>query len=99
MGPEGPRSFGPFHLKPKAHAKEEEVLEDERRESKLPECTTEDDPVLVRLKSREKKAPHRPRTSTRGLQKRFQAIWASYRGIGGEAAPGKAVTSVLNTHN
>ena len=45
------------------------------------------------------KAPHRPRTSIRGLQKRFQAIWANHRGIGGEAAPGKAVTSVLNTHN
>ena len=29
MGPEGPRGFGPFHLKPKAHAKEEEVPRDE----------------------------------------------------------------------
>ena len=74
MGPEGPRSFGPFHLKLKVHAKEEEVLGDERRESKLPECTAEDDPVLDRPKSWEKKAPHRPRTSTQGSQKRFQAI-------------------------
>ena len=25
MGSEGPRGFGPFHFKPKAHAEEEEV--------------------------------------------------------------------------
>ena len=29
MGPESSRGFGPFHIKPKAHAEEEEVLEDE----------------------------------------------------------------------
>ena len=29
MGPEGPRGFGPFHPKPKAHAEEEEVPGDE----------------------------------------------------------------------
>ena len=28
VGPEGSRGFGPFHLKPKAHAEEEEVLGD-----------------------------------------------------------------------
>ena len=36
VGPEGPRSFGPFHLKPKARAEEEEVPGDKWRESKLP---------------------------------------------------------------
>ena len=99
MGPEGPRGFGPFHLKPKAHAEEEEVPGDEWRESKLSECIAEDDPVLGKPKSWEKKTPHLPRTSIQGSQKRFQAIWASHKGMGGEAAPGKAVTSVLNTHN
>ena len=69
------------------------------RESKLSECTAEDDLVLGRPKSWEKKLPHRPRTSTQGSPKRFQAIWASHRGIGEEAAPGKAVTFVLNIHN
>ena len=69
------------------------------KESKLLECIAKDDPVLGRPKSWEKKLPHRPRTSTQGSLKRFQAIWASHRGIGREAAPGKAVTSVLNTHN
>ena len=71
MGPEGPRGFGPFHLKPKAHVEEEEVPGDELRESKLSEYTAEGDPVLGRPKSWEKKASHRPRTSIRGSQKRF----------------------------
>ena len=34
-----------------AHAKEEEIPEDEQRESRLPGCTVEDDPVLGRPKS------------------------------------------------
>ena len=29
VGPEGSRGFGPFHLKPKAHAEEKEVPGDE----------------------------------------------------------------------
>ena len=29
VGPEGSRGFGPFHLKPKSHAEEEEVPGDE----------------------------------------------------------------------
>ena len=66
VGPEGPRGFGPFHPKPKVHAEEEEVPEDEWRESKLSECIVKDDPVLGRPKSWEKKAPHLLRTSTWG---------------------------------
>ena len=31
MGSEGPKDFGLFHLKPKAHAEEEEVSEDEMK--------------------------------------------------------------------
>ena len=55
MGPEGPRGFSLVHLKPKAHAEEEEVPGDEWKESKLPECIAEGDPVLGRPKSWEKK--------------------------------------------
>ena len=51
VGLEGPRGFGPFHLKPKAYAEEEEVPGDEWREPKLPECTAEGNPVLDRPKS------------------------------------------------
>ena len=29
VGPEGSRDFGPFHFKPKVHAEEKEVSEDE----------------------------------------------------------------------
>ena len=49
---------GPFHIRPMAHAEEEEMLEDEQRESRLPGYTTEDDPVLGRPKSWKGKAPH-----------------------------------------
>ena len=31
VGPEGPRGFDPFHLKPKVHAEEEEVPSDEMK--------------------------------------------------------------------
>ena len=55
---------GSFHIKPMAHAEEEEMPEDERREFRLPECTFEDDPVLGRPKSQERKAPRCPRQSS-----------------------------------
>ena len=29
VGPKGSRGFGPFHIKPKSYAKEEEVFEEE----------------------------------------------------------------------
>ena len=63
MGPEGSRGFSLFHFKPKAHAEEEEVPKDELKESRLPECTAKDDPILGRPKSQERKAPRRPRQS------------------------------------
>ena len=55
----GSRDSSPFHIKPKAHAEEEEMPEDEQRESRLPGYTAEDDPVLGRPKSRKGKAPRR----------------------------------------
>ena len=57
------RDSGPFHIKPKAHAEEEEMPEDEQRESRLPKYTTEDDPVLNKPKSRKEKTPRRQRQS------------------------------------
>ena len=60
-GAKGSRDFGPFHIKPKAHAKEEEMPDDEQRESRLPGYTAEDDPVLDRPKSRKGKTPRRQR--------------------------------------
>ena len=48
----GSRDSNPFHIKPKAHVEEEEMPEDEQRESRLPGYTAEDDLVLDRPKSR-----------------------------------------------
>ena len=51
VGSEGSRGFGPFHFKPKTYVEEEEVPENKWRESRLRECTAEDDPVLGKPKS------------------------------------------------
>ena len=63
MGPEDSTGFGPFHSKLKVYAEEEEVFEDGRRKSILPKCTVEDDPVLGKAKSQDRKVPRRPRQS------------------------------------
>ena len=55
-GAEGFGNPSPFHTKPKAHAKEEEVSEDEQRRSKLLGDVVEDNPVLSKLRSRKEKA-------------------------------------------
>ena len=55
-GAKGFRDSDPFHIKPKAHAEEEEMPKDEQRESRLSSYTAEDDPVLGRPKSRKGKA-------------------------------------------
>ena len=44
-------SLSPLHTKPKAHAKEEEMPEDEQRESKQPRDIAEDNPVLGQSRS------------------------------------------------
>ena len=44
-------SPGPFHTGPWAHVEEEETLDDEQRESKLPRNITEDNLVLSQPKS------------------------------------------------
>ena len=38
--------LGPLHIKPMAHAEEEEMSEDEHRKSRLPGYTAEENPVL-----------------------------------------------------
>ena len=55
MGLKDLAKLGPFYIKPKAHAEEEEMSEDEQRESRLPGYTTEDDPVLGIPKSQKGK--------------------------------------------
>ena len=97
-GAKGSRDSDPFHIKPKTHAEEEEIPENEQRESRLPEYTVEDDPVLSRPKSQKGKAPRRQRQSPQGSQRRFRAQWASHRSMV-EVILGGAVTSALNARN
>ena len=57
----GAKEFGNpilFHIKPKAHAEEEEMFEDEQRRSKPLGDIAEDNPVLGELRSRKEKAAH-----------------------------------------
>ena len=54
----GAQGFGnpsPFHIKPKAHAEEEEMFKDEQRRSKLPRDIAEDNPALGEPRSRKEK--------------------------------------------
>ena len=67
-GAKGSGDSGPFHIKLKAHAEEEETPEDEQREPRLPGYTAKDDLVLGRPKSRKGKAPRRQRQSLRASQ-------------------------------
>ena len=49
---------GPFHIKPKAHAEEEEMSEDEQRRSELLGDIAEDNSVLGKPRLRKEKAAH-----------------------------------------
>ena len=57
-GAKGFGNLGPFHIKPKAHAEEEEMSEDEQRRSKLPGDVAKDNPVFGKLRSQKEKAAH-----------------------------------------
>ena len=48
----------PFHIKPKAHAEEEEMSKVEQRRSKLLGDVTEDNHVLGEPRPRKEKVPH-----------------------------------------
>ena len=56
-GAKGIGDLGPFHIKPMAHAEEEEMSEDEQRKSRPPGCDAEDDLVLGRPRSRKGEVP------------------------------------------
>ena len=77
----GAKEFGnpsPFHIKPKAHAEEEEMSEDERRRSKLPRDVAEDNLVLGKPKSRKEKAACHQRQFPRASQGKAQVQRDSY---------------------
>ena len=57
-GAKGFGNPGPFHIKPKAHAEEEEMSEDEQRRSRQLRDVAEDNPVHGEPRSRKEKAAH-----------------------------------------
>ena len=69
MGLKDLAKLGPFHIKPKAHVEEEEMSEDEQRESRLLGYTTEDDPVLGRPKSQKGKNAMSPEAVPSSISK------------------------------
>ena len=72
---------GPFHVKPKAYAEEEEMSEDERRRSKLPANVAENNPVLDKPRSRKEKAAHHQRQPPKAFQGKVQVQWVSYESM------------------
>ena len=63
---------GSFHIKPKAHAEEEEMSENERRRSELPGDVVEGNPVLGKPRSQREKAARHQRQSSRASQGKSQ---------------------------
>ena len=57
-GAEGCGNPSPFHIKPKAHAEEEEMSENEQRRSKLLGDVAEDHPILSELRLQKEKVAH-----------------------------------------
>ena len=57
-GAKGCGNPDPFYIKPKVHAKEEEMSENEQRESKLLGGIAEDNPILGELRPQKGKAAH-----------------------------------------
>ena len=72
---------GPFHIKPIAHAEEEEMSKDEQRKSKPSGCDAEDDPVLGRPRSRKGEVSRHQGESPRASQWKARAPWVGHRGI------------------
>ena len=62
----------PFHIKPKVHAEEEEMSEDERRRFKLPGDVAEDNPILGKPRSWKEKAVRHQGKSPRASQGKAQ---------------------------
>ena len=71
-GTKGIGDPGPFHIKPMAHAEEEEMSEDEQRKSRPPGYAAEDDPVLGEPRSRKGEVPRHQGESPKASQWKSQ---------------------------
>ena len=74
MGLKDLAKLGPFHIKPKANVEEEEMSEDEQKESRLPGYTAEDDPVLGRPKSQKGKNAMSPEAAPSSILKEVPSL-------------------------
>ena len=72
---------GPLHIKPKVRVEKEEMSEDERRRSKLPEDVAEDNPVLGKPRSWKEEVAHHQRQSPRASQGKAQVQQVSHGNI------------------
>ena len=72
---------GPLYTKPKAHAKEEEMPEDERRKSKLPSSIAEDNSVFGQPKLQKGRAACHQRQPCRASQEKGQVPWVSHESL------------------
>ena len=77
-GAKNSRNLSLFHIKPKAHAKEEEMSEDKQRKSELPRDVAKDNFVLGKPKSRKEKAACHQRQFPRASQGKAQVQRDSY---------------------
>ena len=80
----GAKEFGnpnPFHIKPEAHAEEEEMSEDEWKRSKLPRDVAEDNPVLGKPRSQKEKVARRQGQPPRASQGKAQVQWVNHGSI------------------
>ena len=80
-GAKGFGDHGPFHIGPMAHAEEEEMSEEEQRESRLPGYTAKDNHVFSRPRSQKEKVAHPRRQSSQASQTKGPTQWASYGGV------------------
>ena len=72
---------GPFHIKPKAYAEEEEMSKDEWRKSKLPKDVAVDNLILGKPRSRKENAARYQRQPPRTSQGKAQVQWVSHESM------------------
>ena len=80
-GAKGFGNSGPFHIKSKTHAEEEEMSDDEQRRSKLLGDVAEDNPVLGEPRSRKEKAAPLKDSLPRRPKQKGLTQWASHESM------------------
>ena len=89
-------NLGPFDIKPKAQAEEEEMSEDERRRFKLPGAGQS---CLQQIKITEGKSSTSPKAASQSVPRESTSAMSQPWEYGGGEIQGEIVTSALNAHN